>query len=424
MATTKKSAAKKTATKKTVTKKPAAKKSPAKKTPAKKTVSKKAVAKKQPQPLNYEYGYFFEVRMTVRVPASWDVQGFRGMSFEEYYTSQWDRNFETYFGFPKSRFQGSPSLTEWSGDMPFAEVSEEKIKGKAYKRIYMEYCATIENDNGVYECFDAPLEAVWLDAYHQAIDMFFCMFDVGNEDDPKIKEDVLRFKRETSGEIDSEWRWNNPNVEIDITTSYHIHELDTDDYYNADELPSREIKKKPAVKKSPAATAKSAKTAAKKVVAKNRDHLKKLIDEAIEKYGVNCDLNFIDVSKVTDMSDLFSWEMNARREEFNGDISQWNVSNVTNMSGMFEGSLFAGDISQWDVSNVTNMRSMFDCSQFNGDISKWDVSNVTNMSQMFSDSRFNGDIGKWRASNDTAMDGMFTDSELEQSGKLPKWYKK
>ena len=27
-----------------------------------------------------------------------------------------------------------------------------------------------------------------------------------------------------------------------------------------------------------------------------------------------------------------------------GDISKWNVSNVTNMSGLFEG----GDISEWD----------------------------------------------------------------------------
>ena len=51
---------------------------------------------------------------------------------------------------------------------------------------------------------------------------------------------------------------------------------------------------------------------------------------------------------------------------------------------MFFNSQFNGDISKWDVSNVTNMSCMFDYnSQFNGDISKWDVSNVTDMSNMF-----------------------------------------
>ena len=41
-------------------------------------------------------------------------------------------------------------------------------------------------------------------------------------------------------------------------------------------------------------------------------------------------------------------------------IGNWDVSNVTNMSGMFEGAKsFNQDISNWDVSNVTNMISMF-----------------------------------------------------------------
>ena len=38
-----------------------------------------------------------------------------------------------------------------------------------------------------------------------------------------------------------------------------------------------------------------------------------------------------------------------------GDISLWDVSNVTNMNSMFYNSQFAGDISTWNVSNVTNM---------------------------------------------------------------------
>src|SRR5690625_5998126 len=61
------------------------------------------------------------------------------------------------------------------------------------------------------------------------------------------------------------------------------------------------------------------------------------------------------------------------------------------MSLMFNGSVFNQDISNWDVSNVTNMVAMFSgesyegyhYNPFNHDISGWDVSNVINMSEMF-----------------------------------------
>jgi surface protein len=86
--------------------------------------------------------------------------------------------------------------------------------------------------------------------------------------------------------------------------------------------------------------------------------------------------------------------------EFNGDISNWDVSNVTNMDCMFYNSEFNGDISNWDVSNVTSMDGMFLGSQFEGDISNWVVSNVTSMIKMFSDSQFNGDISNWDVSKE------------------------
>ena len=50
---------------------------------------------------------------------------------------------------------------------------------------------------------------------------------------------------------------------------------------------------------------------------------------------------------------------------------------------MFYGSKFNGDISEWDVSSVTNMDSMFYCSKFNGDISEWDVSSVEKIFWIF-----------------------------------------
>jgi surface protein len=50
----------------------------------------------------------------------------------------------------------------------------------------------------------------------------------------------------------------------------------------------------------------------------------------------------------------------------------------------YEASAFNGNISSWDTSKVTNMNCMFyEASAFNGNISNWDVSNVTNMSNMF-----------------------------------------
>ena len=51
-----------------------------------------------------------------------------------------------------------------------------------------------------------------------------------------------------------------------------------------------------------------------------------------------------------------------------------------------------GNPDQWNVSNITDMSNMFEDSQFNADISNWDVSNVVNMSKMFYRSKFNSDI--------------------------------
>ena len=103
---------------------------------------------------------------------------------------------------------------------------------------------------------------------------------------------------------------------------------------------------------------------------KDKQELVKIIDDTISKQGLNCDLNFIDTSKIGDMSALFY------------------------------GSDFTGDISKWDVSGVKDMSYMFDNSTFNGDISKWDVSNVE------------------------YMDRLFRNSKLERFNKLPKWYKR
>ena len=45
---------------------------------------------------------------------------------------------------------------------------------------------------------------------------------------------------------------------------------------------------------------------------------------------------------------------------FNGDLSSWDVGQVTKMTCMFRGATsFNGDLSSWDVGQVTDMRGMF-----------------------------------------------------------------
>ena len=129
------------------------------------------------------------------------------------------------------------------------------------------------------------------------------------------------------------------------------------------------------------------------IIAQNKEHLLELVKKTIETEGPDCDLNFIDVSNITDMS--------------------W----------LFNSSPFTGNISKWDVSNVTDMSYMFAHTAFNGDIGEWNVSKVTKMICMFHDSSFNGDIGKWNVSHETNIYAMFDSSPLEASNNLPKWYR-
>ena len=146
-----------------------------------------------------------------------------------------------------------------------------------------------------------------------------------------------------------------------------------------------------------------------------KEELVAIIEDALCVFGNEADLNFIDTSKITDMTKLFSDEIKEFGgygfRKFNGDISRWDVSNVKRMAQLFRGSDFNGDISKWNVSNVKNMNGMFEYSLFNNDISHWDVSKVESMSSMFAHSIFNSNISSWVISNVEDMSEMFKDAK-------------
>ncbi|WP_304331194.1 BspA family leucine-rich repeat surface protein [Brachyspira innocens] len=133
---------------------------------------------------------------------------------------------------------------------------------------------------------------------------------------------------------------------------------------------------------------------------KTKEELKKLVqDESIN-------LGSIDTSLIIDMSTLF---FNNIREDFSG-IETWDISNVTNMSGMFKNAVnFNHNINDWNVSNVTIMSAMFcGAKTFNQPLDKWDTSNVQYMMEMFKNAEsFNQNISRWDVSNVTSMREMF-----------------
>ena len=121
-----------------------------------------------------------------------------------------------------------------------------------------------------------------------------------------------------------------------------------------------------------------------------------------------------DVSKVTDMQGTF-----LKNYLFDRDLN-WITSNVTNMSRIFEeASIFNRNVSDWDVSKVTDMYHAFKSAKaFSGDLSRWETGKVTNMFRMFEDAvTFNSDISGWDTSrvieySDMGMDYMFYGAHL------------
>lgn len=158
----------------------------------------------------------------------------------------------------------------------------------------------------------------------------------------------------------------------------------------------------------------------------NRSMLDNAIDNNPISFGVDYYITFgstnytfgdstynVFTGQITDMGCLFC------SESFNSDINYWDVSNVTDMSRMFMHSTFGGNmpfnqpLNEWDVSSVRNMSEMFyhsvfsDPSPFNQNISLWDVSSVTDMREMFHEATSFDQPLYWATGSVTDMSGMF-----------------
>ena len=114
----------------------------------------------------------------------------------------------------------------------------------------------------------------------------------------------------------------------------------------------------------------------------------KVVDMSRLFYGVKPDpinLSRFDTSKVEDFSYLF---YNSTIGE-DSQMPAWDTSSARNMQSMFASSGFSVlDISNFDTSNVTNMSGMFDGMLILKELrigSKFNTTNVTNMERMFYD---------------------------------------
>jgi hypothetical protein len=124
-----------------------------------------------------------------------------------------------------------------------------------------------------------------------------------------------------------------------------------------------------------------------------------------------------DVSRVFNMFGLF-----ANALDFNEDLSLWNVSNVQDMRHTFaNASSFAGNLSTWNVSSVKYTSHMFHgASSFDNDLSGWNTTNVLNFSFMFaSATSFNGNVSTWDVTGAYDLSFMFLDATSFNSDVSP-----
>lgn len=106
------------------------------------------------------------------------------------------------------------------------------------------------------------------------------------------------------------------------------------------------------------------------------------------------DVSHLVTTKVTNMDNLFKGlggflidsryngtQFDYLRDIYEKDLKSWDVSNVTSMSGAFQEAYLKSDLKYWNTLNVENMANMFNSTaDFNSDLSQWEVEQVTSCS--------------------------------------------
>ena len=158
-----------------------------------------------------------------------------------------------------------------------------------------------------------------------------------------------------------------------------------------------------------------------------------LIDKPRLDNADNLNYLFYGCTSISTIPFINSWDMSRIKNisymlprgstTWNDDISNWNVSSVTDMSWLLNGlQAFNKPLSNWErtspdvstLANVKTMKGMISYSQtpFDQDIGNWNVSGVTDFSEMFHyNPTFNNggsnSINNWNTSSATTMSQMF-----------------
>ena len=148
------------------------------------------------------------------------------------------------------------------------------------------------------------------------------------------------------------------------------------------------------------------------LVPKNFSELQHIISDKIGESNI-LDMNNVDISNIKNLSNAFSsWNI------VEVDVSDWDISHVTNLSAMFGGCKYLRKViglENWDISNVKSMAFMFNnCRSLIdiGDISNWNITEDIDLKCMFQGCerlKTIGDITKWKCKNPNWEIFPFTD---------------
>lgn len=169
------------------------------------------------------------------------------------------------------------------------------------------------------------------------------------------------------------------------------------------------------------------------VIKATDDTIKQIVKNEYKRLGNNSDFNHIDVSKCTTFYMLFHSFIHSYTEygktvtinEFDCDVSNWNVSSVKDFSFAFSTTQFNGDLSNWDMSSAYTIDSMFNyCLKFEGKgLENWKdrLSKLTSAAYAFQKCPIKGDfLENWQLPKLTNTQRMFAECKNLDCN-LSKW---